>query len=434
MAATTTLFRDRKDAGKVLALELARFADEHPIILGLARGGVVVAAEVALALNAELDVLVARKLGAPHQHELGIGAVAPNGIQVLDSRLIAKLEVSHEAVDLIAARAWDELNQRNALYHSTSPPLSVKGRTVILVDDGLATGVTALAAVRSLKASHAARVVAAFPIASVQGAKLIRAEADEVVCVAELEDMFAVGAWYADFTQVSDEAVINLLNGHLTNSTETTRELKIDVGDGVIVGDLTCPTGAQGVVLFAHGTGSGRLSPRNRFVAGVLNQAGFATLLLDLLTESEAQEDEYSGHIRFDIGLLADRLHRATAWVKDDPDTQALPVGYFGASTGAAAALVSSVKNPATIKAIVSRGGRPDLAGPVLAQVTAPTLLIVGTKDEEVIELNRSALNTLSSQLKHLSLVEGATHLFEEAGALEQVADLASHWFAQHLH
>jgi dienelactone hydrolase len=200
----------------------------------------------------------------------------------------------------------------------------------------------------------------------------------------------------------------------------------------VLEGDLLLP-GPQGVVLFAHGSGSGRHSPRNRFVAQQLASSGFASLLLDLLTEEEERAEKYTRHLRFDIGLLAKRLLSATDWLTRDPRTTQLPLGYFGASTGAAAALVAATQRPERVSAVVSRGGRPDLAGDALPQVTAPALLIVGGADEGVTELNERALGRLGSSAKRLEIVPGATHLFEEPGALEEVARLATNWFSHYL-
>jgi putative phosphoribosyl transferase len=197
-------------------------------------------------------------------------------------------------------------------------------------------------------------------------------------------------------------------------------------------GDLVVPEHAKGIVLFAHGSGSGRHSPRNRYVADVLQQVGLGTLLLDLLTEAEERVDLENGHLRFDIDLLAMRLLDATDWLQQAPATRNMSIGYFGASTGAGAALVAAAERPALIKAIVSRGGRPDLAGSALPRVKAPTLLIVGSEDRQVIELNRAALSTLRC-VKKLSIVAGATHLFEEPGTLEQVAIQARDWFQRNL-
>jgi putative phosphoribosyl transferase len=206
------------------------------------------------------------------------------------------------------------------------------------------------------------------------------------------------------------------------------REVSIKVGPGALEGELVLPPGARAIVVFAHGSGSSRHSPRNQFVASALHHAGLGTLLFDLLTESE-------GHNRanvFDIGLLADRLIRACAFLHNDEETGRLALGLFGASTGAAAALVAAALLGRRVGAVVSRGGRPDLAGPALSQVLAPTLLIVGGADEPVIELNRAALGRLSCP-KQLLIVPGATHLFEEPGTLELAAEQAARWFNRYL-
>lgn len=210
------------------------------------------------------------------------------------------------------------------------------------------------------------------------------------------------------------------------------KPILIKIGRNILEGDLAMPDSAQGIVLFAHGSGSSRLSPRNRFVAGYLQKQGLGTLLFDLLTRGEEEEDNYTMRLRFDIDLLASRLSDATVWLTSQKEMQNLSIGYFGASTGAAAALVAETKNSGVVRAIVSRGGRPDLAGSALRHVQAPTLLIVGGEDEQVIELNKIAMSQLSS-VKKLEIVPGATHLFEEPGTLEAAAHLAGQWFLQYL-
>ncbi|MBI4472790.1 MAG: dienelactone hydrolase family protein [Acidobacteria bacterium] len=208
--------------------------------------------------------------------------------------------------------------------------------------------------------------------------------------------------------------------------------VSIAVGHNEIDGDLTNSRDATAIVLFAHGSGSSRHSPRNKFVASVLNEAGIATLLMDLLTREEEAIDVRTAHLRFDIPLLAERLVTVTDWVRHFPATSRQHIGYFGASTGAAAALVAAAKRPDSVEAVVSRGGRPDLAGPWLLSVHAPTLLIVGENDEPVIELNRQAAMELQAEHR-IEIVPGATHLFEETGTLEQVAALARDWFEDYL-
>jgi len=210
------------------------------------------------------------------------------------------------------------------------------------------------------------------------------------------------------------------------------QDVRVPAAGVTLDGDLSIPDGARGIVLFAHGSGSSRLSPRNRRVAHLLNEGGFATLLVDLLTPDEEIADARSAHLRFDIRLLADRLVEITDWLGGRADTRALRLGYFGASTGAAAALVAAAMRPQVVGAVVSRGGRPDLADGALRLVRAPTLLIVGGEDVGVIQLNRRALAELRGEAE-LVIVPGATHLFEEPGALDQVAQLARAWFQRHL-
>jgi putative phosphoribosyl transferase len=207
--------------------------------------------------------------------------------------------------------------------------------------------------------------------------------------------------------------------------------VKIPVASQVIEGNLAVPAGAKGIVLFAHGSGSGRFSPRNQYVAKYLNKAGIGTLLIDLLTEAEEETDGFTGQFRFDISLLATRLIAATNWLLHREDTKKFGVGYFGASTGAAAAVIAASNFPKETKAVVSRGGRPDLAMTYLPKLKAPTLFIVGGDDQEVLELNRQAFELVRAE-KKLEVVHGATHLFEEKGKLEEVAKLSTDWFKKY--
>lgn len=214
---------------------------------------------------------------------------------------------------------------------------------------------------------------------------------------------------------------------------ETETTIPLPGGRDALGASLAIPTRSRGLVLFAHGSGSSRMSPRNRHVARVLREAGLSTLLLDLLTSEEEAIDDRTSALRFDIPLLAERLALATDWVRAAAATRCFSIGYFGASTGAAAALVAAANRPHTVAAIVSRGGRPDLAGDFLEQVTAPTLLIVGGDDAPVIEMNREALARLTNAVGRLEIVPGATHLFPEPGALDRVARLAAEWFSEYL-
>jgi putative phosphoribosyl transferase len=224
-----------------------------------------------------------------------------------------------------------------------------------------------------------------------------------------------------------------MIPGRKVSSDGAEQEVVVEAGKVALEGTLGLPKGARAVVLFAHGSGSSRHSPRNRYVARVLREAGVGTLLFDLLTAGEESVDEVSGELRFDISFLAKRLADATRWLMQQPDMGGVRIGYFGASTGAAAALVAAAEFRDKIGAVVSRGGRPDLAGDALPRVKAPTLLIVGGEDVPVIGMNRSALVELGSAVKQIYIVPRATHLFEEPGTLEEVARLAADWFRHHL-
>lgn len=416
-------FSDRREAGRHLAERLAGMGLEAPVVLALPRGGVPVAYEVARSLGAPLDVLVVRKIGAPNQPELGVGAIAEGGEPMLDARMLARIGRTPEELDETIRRERAELHRRVAAYRGGLPALGVEGRTAVVVDDGLATGSSARAALSALRARGVARLVLAVPVCARQTAELLTGEADDVVCVLAPGDFRAVGAWYDRFDQTTDEEVVELL--HRSRSVE--QAVRMTLGEVTLDADLVVPPGARGIVVFAHGSGSGRGSPRNRQVARTLQDAGLATLLLDLLTA----EEERTRDLRFDIGLLAGRLVGALDWLADRPDTAGLVPGLFGASTGAGAALVAAAHRPERVDAVVSRGGRPDLAGDTLPGVRAPTLLIVGGQDRTVLDLNRAALERLAGG--ELAVIPGATHLFEEPGALEQVAGLARDWFARHL-
>jgi len=421
-------FRDREDAGRRLAERLVRYRDERPIVFALPRGGVPVGYQVARALDAPLDVFVARKLGAPGQPEFGIGAVSIGGVRILNEDIVRRLGIPEDYLERVTQRETAEVERRLGHFRGDRPEPDVRGRTVILVDDGLATGVTARAAVAALRQREPRRLVLAAPVCAAQTSELLASEVDELVCLEAPSDLGAIGFWYRDFAQTSDEEVIELLQRSRREQEE--RPVRVPVGLVELEGNLEVPEGAEGVVLFAHGSGSGRHSPRNRQVAKKLREAGFATLLIDLLTPEEEEVDLRTGRLRFEIGLLAQRLAGATDWLAQNPDTNELRIGYFGASTGAAAALVAAAERE--VGAIVSRGGRPDLAGDALPLVRAPTLLIVGGDDVPVIRMNEEALGRLRVE-KRLEIIPGATHLFEEPGALEEVARLAAGWFTRHL-
>ncbi|MER5737012.1 phosphoribosyltransferase family protein [Streptomyces sp. NPDC002262] len=419
-------FADRADAGRRLAARLGHLQGRDVVVLGLPRGGVPVAAEVAEALGAPLDICLVRKLGVPSRPELAMGAVGEGGVRVVNEQVVRDAGVTGRDLAAVEERERAVMAERARLYRGIRRPVPLEGRTVVVVDDGLATGATALAACRAVRAGGAARIVLAVPVAPHGWTARLAGEADETVAVHAPEGFYAVGQFYREFDQTPDAEVVDRLDRNRAAHGPAVRHtaVRIPVGDLELRGDLALPDGAAGLVLFAHGSGSGRHSPRNRAVAGALNRAGLGTLLFDLLTEAEAADRARV----FDTPLLAGRLGRAAAWSAGWPATEGLPRGYFGASTGAAAALWAAAEPDDDVAAVVSRGGRPDLAGERLAAVRAPTLLVVGGSDDLVLDLNRRAGALLRCESR-LEVVPGAGHLFEEPGALEEVAALAADWF-----
>ncbi len=427
-------FADRIDAGRRLAVLLERFRGEDVVVLGLPRGGVPVAAEVARALGAPLDVIVVRKLGVPFQPELAMGAIGEGGVRVLDDEVLRLARIEDRDLREVEDRERVELQARVERFREGRPRLDLTGRTALVVDDGMATGSTARAACTVARLLGASRVVMAVPVAAADTAARFR-EADEIVCVETPQGFSAVGQFYRDFSATSDDTVVELLREwpHPTDPVAGGRipldeDVHIPVGNRMLEGHLVVPATAPGVVLFAHGSGSSRHSPRNRYVAEVLQDAGLGTLLMDLLTvEEERDRSEV-----FDIEKLAWRLEGATDWLASRPDLAGLRLGYFGASTGAAAALWAAAAEDSRVATVVSRGGRPDLAGPRLSGVRVPVLLVVGGADTLVLDLNREAQSRMTCPVT-LAVVPGATHLFEEPGTLTEAATLARDWFLRHL-
>jgi putative phosphoribosyl transferase len=421
------MFVDRADAGRQLGMRLKYLAGEHVLVVGLPRGGVTVAYEVARILDAPLDVVVVRKLGVPFQPELAMGAIGENGARVVEEQVVQAARVSDEELTKVEERERAVLDERVRRYRRGRPGLTVRGRTVVVVDDGIATGSTARAACQVVRALGASKVVLAVPVAPPGTSLRVHDVVDEYVVVREPEQFYAIGLWYEDFSQVSDDQVVRLLDQSRTFAGAQDEEILVELDDVTLPGRIALSAGDQRVVVFAHGSGSSHRSPRNMQVAGALREAGLGTMLFDLLT---AEEEADRANV-FDIPLLAGRLSAATRWmVRHWPSVTA--IGYFGASTGAAAALRAASAPDSGIAAIVSRGGRPDLAGAHLARVTAPTLLVVGERDETVMELNRQALAQLRCEAE-LAVIPGATHLFGEPGALEQVTELARWWYLRHL-
>ncbi len=483
MQGVAVRFTDRADAGQRLGRRLEYLRGGDIVVLGLPRGGVPVAFEVARALGAPLDVIVVRKLGVPFQPELAMGAIGEGGIRVENDEVLRRSGITATELAAVEQRELADLKQQAQRFRAGRRNVVIAGRSVIIVDDGIATGSTASAACQVARRQGAATVIMAAPVGAPESIRALRAVCDEVICLDAPPFFAAVGTWYDDFRHVPDADVINLLeraanavpapapppdlapaprpqapprrgrgrgpaadssssaspgksntertftarthgSGSSAQLPERNEPVEVRAGTVLLAGHLTIPPDPAGIVIFVHGSGSSRHSPRNRYVASQLNAAGLGTLLFDLLTSTE----ELDRVNVFDVETLASRLTEVTAWLRGQPGCLDATIGYFGASTGAAAALWAASEPTADITAVVSRGGRPDLAEARLAAVRSPTLLIVGAKDEVALGLNREAQQWLRCE-NRLAIVPGATHLFEEPGALQTVTRLARDWF-----
>lgn len=441
------MFHDRIDAGKQLAARLTHLRSEGVVVVGLPRGGVPVAEQVARELDAPLDVILVRKLGVPFQPEVGMGAISEDDVRVLNDDVMRMAKTTPSELATVEASERVELERRARRFRAGRSRIPLAGRVVVVVDDGIATGSTAKAACQVAREAGARRIVLAVPVAPREWIGRLTGAADELIAVSTPSPFSAIGRFYRDFTQTSDEEVVRCLDraaarqaaggdtaaprqNHDIDDDRTPRDddIQIDVGHVRLDGHLIVPEQARAIVVFAHGSGSSRHSPRNQYVASVLNDVGLATLLFDLLTAEEAHDRANV----FDLDLLGDRLADVTRRLHDEPSTRGLPVAYFGASTGAAAALRAATVPGLNIVAVVSRGGRPDLAYSHLADVQSPTLLIVGSDDQAVLDLNEEARARLRCE-SNVAIVPGATHLFEEPGTLQAAAELARDWFLTHL-
>lgn len=442
------LFRDRADAGEKLGKQLVRYRRASPLVLGLPPGGVAIANEVARILGAPLDVCVVRKLAAPLAPELALGAVGEDESVVLDHDAMARVHADDAALSESIEAKRAAVNDEGERLRRGVPRLDVRSRTVIVVDDGVATGATARAALQTLRARGARTIVLAIPVGNAKTLDNLSALADEVVCLHCEEDVYAISAWYEQLPPTKDADVAALVADsrhgvevdHGRRPSERVRvpierdvriPLGAEGGGASLEGFIAVPPRANALVVCCHVVRGRRSAELEESVAASLRTFELATLTVGLLTEAEetAEPNEPS----LEVLPLAERLLAVIEWAHGQfPETQDLDVGCFGVGSGAAAALEAAGARPDAIRAVVSAAGRLDLAAPGLASVRAPTLLLVGGLDGDALPVHRETLYFLVCKTR-LEVVHGATPLFEEPEAREHVARAAARWFEEHL-
>jgi predicted phosphoribosyltransferase/alpha-beta hydrolase superfamily lysophospholipase len=411
------IYRDRRDAGKQLATVLKARGLDGAVVLGIPRGGVPVAAEVAQVLNGELGVVVARKLGAPMNPELAIGATTASGATYINLTAAAEVGANESYIEAETHRQVAEAQRREQAFDGIRRP-EVKGRIVVVVDDGIATGATAIAAVRSIKKEGAARVVLAIPVGPPDTVRQLRMEADEVICLEETSDFWAVGQFYREFDPVSDEEVRRILDA-FSGAPAGSRNVEIVRNNVRLAGVLATPpgTGPFPLVIFVHGLGSSKESPRNRLIAEHLVRTGIATLLFDLSGHGDS-----SGALREGIESYVADLEAAFAWAEERPEIKRELIGIAGSSLGAAVAVRALLQQKVRPRTMVLRG--PPIGQAELQRVHVPSLLLVGSQDPLA-----NGLGPGNNPDLRLSVVEGAGHLFEEPGTLEEALKRTVDWF-----
>ncbi|GAA4910506.1 phosphoribosyltransferase [Streptomonospora salina] len=431
-------FTDRSEAGRGLAERARPYLSEDPVALALPRGGVPVGAELARLLRIPLDVVVVRKIGAPGHPELGVGALAEDGHVCYDDRALARMRLTRRDLDDTVAAERSELERRLDAYRGAKPALDLRGRDVIVVDDGVATGGTARAALRAVRRRGPSRLLLGAPVAAQSALDALGEEADRIVALTVPDNFRAVGEWYRDFHQLSDDDVTALIGGSADTPAPPTRAVRIRAGDVGLDAELSAPPGMCATVVVALDQGCA--APAQRALADALGRAGYATLLLDLLTPDEAarrRDARDSGGGASETGEVsaaeaAERLAAAVAWLRRSTEAAQGRVGVLGSQQGVPAALMAAAANPADIAAVVLDGGRLDSAAEALADVRAPVLALVQGSDSFVRELAEWSLGRLGGpgEIRH---APGAEGLIAGAAVWRQVGSAAAEWFGRYL-
>ncbi|MEE2037275.1 phosphoribosyltransferase family protein [Nocardiopsis sp. CT-R113] len=421
-------FADRSEAGRRLAERVRPLAVNDPLVLALPRGGVPVGAELARRLDADFDVLMVRKIGLPGRPETGVGAIAEDGRVLFDDRALARMQVPRQALSDTVAAERDELDRRRRVYRGDRSGPRIAGRDCVIVDDGVATGGTARAALRMVREAGPSRLILAVPVAAPEAVEALREDVDELVVLSAPDNFHSVGEWYRDFDQLSDGHVTAILaeQGRVHPRSDAARGVRVRAGRVYLDGDLTVPAVLRGAVVLA--AGEGRSDPRWQAISSAMQQAGYATLLLDLLT---VQEQE-SGSGGADTAVMGERLSAAVTWLRRATDAANEPLGVLGSGSAAPAALVTAAERPEDVAAVVVHGGRIDLAEPSLPEVRAPVLVLLESRDSFVRELGEWARGRMGGPTD-LRVMSGAEQLLHGAKEWRQVAGETLDWFDRHL-